>query len=120
MSKRILVVEDEDNMRELLGDVLKMCGYKVIFAEDGLEALSKSMEEKIDLIIMDVNLPKMDGYEAFKLMRENKKTRDIPVIVNSCAALMSTVDKFMALGARDYHLKSQGSVKLIDKIKKYI
>lgn len=120
MAKKILIVDDEENIRELIGDVLKIQGYKVIFAEDGLEALNKTAEEKIDLIVLDVNLPKMDGYEFLKLLRQNKKISKIPVIVLSCAETIGTITKFMDLGAKDYMLKSNGPAKLVDKIKKYV
>ena len=120
MAKKILIVDDEENIRELIGDVLKMHGYKVIFAVDGLDALAKSKDGKIDLIILDVNLPKMDGYEVFKCLLQNEKTKDIPVIVLSCAETIGTINKFMALGAKDYLLKSHGPTKLVDKIKKYV
>jgi len=119
MAKKVLVVDDEKDIRELLGDILKMGGYKVIFAEDGQQALKKCLKG-VDLILLDINLPKLNGYEVLKILMENNKTRNIPVLIISAHESIGSITKFINLGAKDYLLKSSGMGKILEKVKKYI
>jgi len=118
--KRILIVDDEEHIRDLISEMLKFHGYEVISAQDGFEALNKVKNEKVDLILLDIKLPGLDGYEVFKMLLGNKKTKNIPVIVLSASDVLGDINRFMSLGAKDYILKSRDVEEWLKKIKKYL
>jgi DNA-binding response OmpR family regulator len=91
--KTILLIDDEEEIVELLGDSLKDVGYDVVRASDGEDGLRKVELAKPDLIILDVVMPKMDGGEMFAKLKENRKTKHIPVIF--LTALKTQVDDFL-------------------------
>ena len=101
----ILVVDDDKTDRTLLSIILKKAGYRVIEAEDGQDAIKKSLDTPVDLVLLDIMMPNMDGYEACKRMKEDSRTRDIPIIFLS--AKTETRDKIMGLesGGADYVTK---------------
>ena len=101
----ILVVDDDKTNRSLLSIILKKAGYRVIEAEDGQDAIKKSLDTPVDLVLLDIMMPNMDGYEACRRMKEDPRTRDIPVIFLS--AKTETRDKIMGLesGGADYVTK---------------
>jgi len=119
-NKNILIVDDEDDIRNLMTEVLSFNGYNVLSARDGKEALSKIKKERVDLIILDINLPDINGYDVFKLILNNEKTKNIPVIIFSSSDTVSSINKFMVLGAKDYILKSEGMNQWLTKVKKYL
>ena len=101
----ILVVDDDKTNRNLLSIILKKAGCRVIEAEDGQDAIKKSLDTPVDLVLLDIMMPNMDGYEACRRMKEDSRTRDIPVIFLS--AKTETRDKVMGLdsGGADYVTK---------------
>ena len=101
----ILVVDDDKTNRTLLSIILKKAGYRVMEAEDGQDALKKTLETPVDLVLLDIMMPNMDGYEACRRMKEDRGTRDVPVIFLS--AKTETRDKIMGLesGGADYVTK---------------
>ena len=100
--KTILVVEDDKNQLLLYEQELSYEGYNIITAKDGLEAIKKVKEQLPDLIVLDINMPKMDGIEAMgKILSEHKK---IPIIINT--AYSSYKDDFMSWSANAYVIKS--------------
>lgn len=114
--KTILVVEDDKNQLLLYAQELSYEGYNIITAKDGLEAIKKIKEQLPDLIVMDINMPKMDGIEAIgKILSEHKK---IPIIINT--AYSSYKDDFMSWSANAYIIKSSDLKELKDKIKELI
>lgn len=114
--KTILVVEDDKNQLLLYEQELLLEGYNVIAAKDGLEAVKKVREQLPDLIVMDINMPKMDGIEAMgKILSEHK---EIPVIINT--AYSSYKDDFKSWSANAYIIKSSDLKELKDKIKELI
>ena len=100
MAKKILVVDDEFNVVKLLELILKDKGYEVIVAADGSEALEKTYKEKPDLIILDVMLPKIDGYEVCSKLRADENFKDLPVVL--LTGLGMDIKKGMELGAVSY------------------
>jgi CheY-like chemotaxis protein len=78
--KKILIVDDNPEIIKLLKHLLEIKGYEIIAAEEGQSGVKKALEESPDLIIMDIMMPKMSGGEAVKVLKSNKKTKDIPVI----------------------------------------
>ena len=112
----ILVVEDDKNQRLLYEQELKLEGYEVVTASDGKDALEKIQEQLPDLIIMDINMPKMDGIETMgKILGKN---RDIPVIINT--AYSNYKDNFMSWAADAYIVKSSDLSELKNTVKEVL
>ena len=116
MMKTILLVEDDKNQLLLYKQELLLEGYNIITAQDGQEAINKVKEHTPDLIVMDINMPKMSGIESMgKILSEHKK---IPIIINT--AYGSYKDDFMSWSADAYIIKSSDITELKDKIKELI
>ena len=98
----ILVVEDNPVNMELTVDLLNSYGYDVVSADDGFAALQKVKEEKIDLILLDIQLPKMDGLEVLSRLKEDADTKDIPVIALTAHSMRGDSDRFISAGCTDY------------------
>ncbi len=112
----ILVVEDDKNQRLLYEQELKLEGYGVVTAIDGKEALEKVKEQQPDLIIMDINMPKMDGIETMgRILGKNK---EIPVIINT--AYSNYKDNFMSWAADAYIVKSSDLLELKNTVKEIL
>ena len=101
-SQKILVVEDNQDNRELVVKVLKINGYKVIEAVDGEEALEKTKTENPDLILMDLFIPKIDGYEVTRRLKSDKDLKHIPVIALTAHALKGDMEVALAAGCDGY------------------
>ena len=99
MEKVVLVVDDSATVRKFVAAALNMKGFRVITASDGIEALERMPSEKFDLIITDLNMPDMDGYELIKSIRETPEYRDIPIIVLSSMTDLKNKDLAMESGA---------------------
>lgn len=114
MDRKILIVDDEKNIVEIIAFNLKKEGYQVIKAADGEEGVKMAMEENPDLILLDIMMPKMDGYEACKKIREKKNT---PIIMLTARA--EELDKVLGLelGADDYVTKPFGVRELMARVK---
>ena len=114
MDRKILIVDDEKNILDIIAFNLKKEGYQIIKASDGEEGVKKAMEENPDLILLDIMMPKMDGYEACKKIREKKNT---PIIMLTARA--EEVDKVLGLelGADDYVTKPFGVRELMARVK---
>ena len=112
----VLIVEDDKNQRLLYEQELKLEGYDVVTASDGKDALGKIQEQLPDLIIMDINMPKMDGIETMgKILGKN---RDIPVIINT--AYSNYKDNFMSWAADAYIVKSSDLSELKNTVKEVL
>ena len=105
MSK-ILFVEDEPSLQKAISEVLTQEGYKVLGAADGEEGLKKAKEEKPNLILLDLILPKKDGFEVLKELKADEKLKDIPVIVLTNLEGVGDVEKALTLGATTYLVKA--------------
>jgi len=101
-SQKILVVEDNQDNRELVVKVLKINGYKVIEAVDGEEALEKTKTENPDLILMDLFIPKIDGYEVTRRLKSDKDLKYIPVIALTAHAMKGDMEVALAAGCDGY------------------
>lgn len=106
---RILLVEDELEVLELYKLKLTLDGYDVITAENGQQGLKKALEEKPEMIFLDVKMPEMDGFEVLKRLRAEPSTKDIPVIILSNFDEQEMIEKGLTLGANEYLVKSQFS-----------
>jgi two-component system alkaline phosphatase synthesis response regulator PhoP len=113
---RILVVDDEIYIVHILDFSLGMEGYEVITALDGEEALKKASETKPDLIVLDIMMPKMDGYETCKALKADEATKDIPVILLSAKGRNVDMQTGYDVGADEYITKPFSPRKLVDRI----
>ena len=119
MRKTILVVDDTEFNRDLVVQLLED-DYDIITAENGAEALDKTQEQKPDLILMDLGMPVMDGWEATRQLKANDKLRHIPVIAVTSHAMVGDEIEARKAGCDDYLPKPIDEDLLIKKIKKYL
>lgn len=120
MGKKILVVDDEADIREIIQARLISNGYEIIAAEDGFIALSLAKREKPDLIILDIMMPRMDGYSALRELRKDNETADIPVLILSVKEKDKMEDMFYFQNISDYIEKPFDSEELLEKVKRIL
>jgi two-component system, cell cycle response regulator DivK len=120
MTKRILVVEDQEDNRQILRDLLANAGFEMIEAEDGQQALTQAAKHKPDLILMDIQLPLLDGYEATRQIKADPALKDIPIIVVTSYALSGDEEKAHAAGCDAYVAKPSSPRALLAKIREYL
>jgi len=120
MPEKVLVVEDEPDTLQLVKESLEFEGYEVITATDGIEAEDKAHRENPDIIILDIFLPKRDGYEVCRRLREDKNTFGIPIIMLTAKGDYGSRLKGFLQGAFDYVAKPFSTEDLIKKIKKLL
>jgi CheY-like chemotaxis protein len=113
---RVLLVEDNPDNREMLSLRLTRRGYEVSFAETGEEAVEKALGELPDLILMDLSLPVMDGWEATRLIKAEASTVAIPVIALTAHAMATDRQKAMECGCDDYDTKPVDLDRLLGKM----
>lgn len=113
---KILLVEDNEDNRDMLSRRLERKGFIVSLAVDGEDGLNKAKTELPDLILMDMSLPVMDGWEATQTLKKIPETTNIPVIALTAHAMSSDREKAMAAGCDDYDTKPVDFVRLLDKI----
>jgi DNA-binding response OmpR family regulator len=101
----VLLVEDQDGFRRIYQDVLNADGYFVLTATDGEEGLAMVKEKKPDLVLLDLGLPKIDGFEVLRRIREDPETKKIPVIIFSVMGEQKDIQKALEMGANDYTVK---------------
>jgi len=119
MAKKILLIEDEAALQKTFKDFLEQEGYEVIGALDGEAGLKMVKTENPDMILLDLILPKMHGFEVLKALKEDEKTKDIPIIVLTNLEAMGDVEKALELGATTYLVKASYSLEeVVQKIKK--
>ena len=119
--KRILICEDEPDMRGLLQSMIESADYDVITAEDGQKGLDLAIKERPDMILLDLVMPKLSGFEVLEKLRYEPATQEIPVIILSNLGQEKEVSKGKALGAVDYLIKADVHLtEILDKIGKHI
>ncbi len=114
--KKILLVDDKAEVRELVKVTLDGSDYEFISAVNGLEAIEKATALKPDLILLDIMMPEMDGFEACRRIKENPKTKDIPIIILTAKGQDEDVKKGLDSGALDYFVKPFSPLDLLKKI----
>ena len=120
MGKRILVVEDQEDNRRILRDLLTSVGYEVIEAVTGEEGVALAETGHPDLILMDIQLPGIDGYEATRRIRAHPALRQVPIIAVTSYALSGDDVKAMEAGCNDYIPKPYSPRALLAKIRQYL
>lgn len=118
---KILVVEDEKPMSSILGKELKKLDHEVEFAYDGADAAEKAKVEKPDLILLDLILPKMNGFEVLEKIKGDTDVASIPVIVLSNLGTDEDIKHAMKLGAVDYYVKAQHPLlEIVEKVSEFL
>lgn len=111
MSKKIMLVEDDTSLREIYGIRLQAEGYEIVSAGDGEEALAIAVREKPDLIVADVMMPKISGFDMLDILRSTPETKDIKVIMMTALSADDQRQRGEALGADRYLVKSQVGIE---------
>ncbi|HIE37774.1 MAG TPA: response regulator [Anaerolineales bacterium] len=114
---RILVAEDEKDIRELIAFTLRFAGFEVLLAVNGIEAVELAETEQPDLIILDVRMPRMTGYEACRQLKENPQTSAIPVVFLSAKGQEVEIQQGLDSGAEEYILKPFAPDELTDQVR---
>jgi CheY-like chemotaxis protein len=120
MKRRILLVDDNSMTIEVMKQELEFLGYEVMVAQNGLEAVEMASSELPDLIVMDILMPKMDGFHAASQIRENPKTRAIPILAATARAMPGDREKCLASGCNDYIAKPFTHKELGAAVKKLL
>jgi two-component system, cell cycle response regulator DivK len=120
MMKHILVVEDQEDNRQILRDLLTNAGYEMAEAVNGEEALAEVAKQRPDLILMDIQLPVMDGYEATRRIRTSPDLKSVPIIAVTSYALAGDEGKALAAGCDAYVTKPFSPRQLLAKIREYL
>lgn len=120
MSKKVLVVDDNQDAINILSAILKKAGYLVGVAKDGQEALQKLNSDIPSLILLDVMMPKMDGYEVCKAIKTNPAVSQIPILMISAKTDGVSQKRGLELGAADYLMKPIQPNEILRKVKQYL
>ena len=120
MKKRILVVEDQEDNRRILHDLLTGAGFDLIEAENGKDAVAAAQTSRPDLILMDIQLPLLDGYEATRRIKADPDLKSIPIIVVTSYALSGDEKKARLAGCDAYVAKPFSPRQLLAKVKEYL
>jgi two-component system cell cycle response regulator DivK len=120
VSRRILAVDDQEDNRRILRDLLTSAGYEVVEATTGLEAVTAAKSQRPDLILMDIQLPDIDGYEATRRIKAIPALRGTPLIVVTSYALSGDDAKAFAAGADAYVSKPFSPRALLAKVKEFL
>ena len=117
---KILIVEDNELNRDMLSRRLMRKGFDVVMAEDGQKGVDMSISENPDLILMDLSLPVMDGWEATSTIKNSEETKKIPIIVLTAHAMAGDREKALEAGADEYDTKPIEFKRLLGKIKDFL
>ncbi len=117
MSKHILIVDDSKTVRNLVAFIMKKEGFRVTTAEDGLDGLEKLYSNSVDLIISDVNMPRMDGFTFIKTVREQDAYKNMPIVILSTEGQEKDIQLGMNLGANLYLVKPAQPDKMVRNVK---
>jgi two-component system cell cycle response regulator DivK len=120
MSGRILVIEDTEDNRRILRDLFTNAGYELMEASDGERGVAMAAEHRPDIILMDIQLPIIDGYEATRRIKANPATRHIPIIAVTSYALSGDEAKALAAGCDAYVAKPFSPRKILEKVRELL
>ena len=120
-NKKILIIEDDKFLAKMLGRMLESHGYEVILASNGKEGLIKASGGDIDLILLDIMLPDIDGFDLLETIKGQEKVKKIPIIIISNLGQPEDIQQGRGLGAKDYLVKSDLSLdEVIKKVRKHL
>ena len=120
MEQVILIVEDEPRNLKLIRDLLEVSGYMVLEAIDGKQGVEIAKAKKPDLILMDIQLPVMEGFEATRILKADERTRDIPIMALTAHAMEGDEEKIKAAGCDGYISKPIDTRGFLNKITEYL
>jgi two-component system, cell cycle response regulator DivK len=120
MTKRILVVEDQEDLRGVLRDLFTSSGYIVIEAADGVTGIAMAKSERPSIILMDIQMPVVDGYEATRQIKADPNLTSIPIIAVSSFAMKGDEEKARAAGCDEYVTKPYSPIQLLRMIRGYL
>ena len=116
-SRKILLVDDSETVLQMEQMILAKSSYELILARDGEEGVAKALTTQPDLILMDVVMPKMNGFEAVKQLRENAQTRSVPIVMVTSKAEAESMETGYQTGCSDYIIKPIDRLELMTKVK---
>ena len=116
-SRKILLVDDSETVLQMEQMILAKSSYELILARDGEEGVAKALATQPDLILMDVVMPKMNGFEAVKQLRENAQTRSVPIVMVTSKAEAESMETGYQTGCSDYIIKPIDHRELVTKVK---
>ncbi len=118
---KIVIVEDDTFLAQMYASKLKLEGYSVLTAGDGEKGVAMITRERPDLVLLDIVLPKMDGFAVLEAVRKNPETRNIPVLLLTNLSQKKDIERGLALGANDYLTKSHFvPTEVAEKIRRFI
>ena len=120
MPRKILIVEDNEDSRELVAKVLRNKGYMIAEAVDGEEAIEKVVSERPDLVLLDISIPKLDGYEVAKRLKSREDVKDIPIVAVTAHAMKGDRERIIAAGFEGYISKPVNVRELPEQVKSYL
>ncbi len=120
MTSRILVVDDDTALAEMIGIVLRTEGFETAFCADGARAVDAWREERPDLILLDVVMPKMDGIEACRRIRAQALTKDIPIIMVTTRSEAANIEASYKNGCNDFVNKPLNNAELLAKVRSFL
>ena len=118
--KKVLVVEDHPDLLDILTLKMEAMGFAVISANNGKQGVAKAIEEKPNLILMDILMPGMDGREATRIIRSKKKTKNIPILATTCLFRESDLNECIEAGCNDYIVKPFAPSELASRIEQLL
>ncbi len=118
--KKILVVDDEEKNRYLISFILEKNGFEVVTATDGLDGVEAAKRQQVDLIIMDIKMPKMDGYESTRRIKKLEGYQSVPIIALTSYAMAGDKKKALDAGCDGYIAKPINPETFIEEIRKYL
>ena len=120
MAKVILIVEDNAKNVKLVRDLLQVSGYATIYATDGRQGVELAMDRKPDLILMDIQMPVMDGLEATRILKSDASTKNIPVLALTSHAMKEDKERILQAGCDGYSTKPIDIRELLKKVAEYL
>jgi two-component system, cell cycle response regulator DivK len=120
MTKCILVVEDQEDLRGVLRDLFTSSGYTVVEAVDGEMGVARAKSERPNIILMDIQMPIIDGYEATRLIKADPNLTSIPIVAVSSFAMKGDEEKARAAGCDDYVTKPYSPIQLLRMVRGYL
>ena len=120
MTKRILIIEDQEDLRGVLRDLFTNSGFMVVEAADGAAGIAKAKSDRPDVILMDIQMPVIDGYEATRQIKADPSLARIPVVAISSFAMKGDEEKARAAGCDDYVTKPYSPIQLLRMVRGYL
>lgn len=120
MSKTILIAEDSASVRKFISLALKIKGYTLITAEDGMVALEKLAHHKIDMLVTDLNMPNVDGLKLIRTIRQDPEYKELPIVILSSLSKEEDINEGLSAGADSYLIKPFNTKKIQYEVAKYL